>query len=142
MARPKSAPPATPDPVRRPQHKLIGFIGRRLISDYEAASLTYIGRCIAALGHTLVIVPAPGAAAALREGVEAQGGEVRTLEAGVLEVADRTLLYPDPKLTERLRAAYPDIDERENVVFIEERQLDEWVDAMKSILSDYGIARP
>lgn len=128
--------------ARRPAHKSVGFIGRGTISDYEAICLTYIGKCIALLGHTLIVVPAKGAATALREGVEAQGGEVRTLEAGVLEVSDRVLLYPDPQLTQRLRAVYPDIDERESVVFIRDNQLDEWVDAMKAILDDYGIERP
>ena len=133
-----------PAPTRTlgPAHRVVGFIGRGTISDYEKIALTHIGKCIALLGHTLVIVPAPGSASALREGVEAQGGEVRLIEAGVLEVADRVLLYPDPQLTARLRAAYKDIDKRENVVFIKDNQLDEWVDAMKSILSDYGINRP
>lgn len=143
MARPRRGQEQPAGTVaRRPAAKLIGIIGKPDLSDYEAASLTYIGRCIAALGHTLVIVPAAGTATAVRVGVEKQGGEVRELEAGVLAVADRILLYPDPRLTERLRATYPDIDQRENVVFIAEHQLDEWVDAMKAILDDYGIPRP
>jgi hypothetical protein len=133
---------AAPRPVRGPDYRLIGFIGKAVITDYEAAALRYIGRCLAALGHTLVIAPARGAATALREGVEEQGGEVRTVEAGVLAVADRTLLYPDTQLSDRLSAAYPDIGEREDVVFIRADQLDEWVDAMKDTLDGYGIARP
>lgn len=141
MARPSRRTATAPRPVGR-KPLLVGFIGKPDITEYEAASLTYIGRCIAALNHTLIIVPAKGAADALRKGVEEQGGEVRTVTAGVLDVADRILLYPDPRLTERLREAYPDIDQRENVVFIEADQLDEWADAMKTILDERGIKRP
>lgn len=146
MARRSSRQAAQPDAVsgagRRPTPKLVGFVGKPDITEYEAACLIYIGRCIQQLGHTLVIVPAPGAASALREGVEAQGGEVRIIEAGVLDVADRTLLYPDPTLLKRLERAYKDLHERENVVIIKDDQLPEWVDAMKTICDDYGIERP
>lgn len=126
----------------KPKSKLIGFIGKGDITDYEAACLTYIGKCIARLGHTLLSVPAKGSETALRVGVEAQGGAVRSIAAGVLDAAERTLLYPDPQLTERLKQAYPDIEDRDDVVFIHEGQLDEWVDAMKQILDEYGINRP
>ena len=128
--------------VARPRAQLIGVIGKPDLSAYENACLQYIGKCIAALGHTLVIVPAPGTATAVRVGVEAQGGEVRELEAGVLAVADRILLYPDSRLTQRLLKMHPDLKERANVTFIDPDMIDEWVDAMKQILTDYGIARP
>lgn len=143
MVKPDRKPAAAARPVgARPRNLLVGFIGKPDITDYEAASLTYIGKCIAQLRHRLILVPAKGAADALRVGVEAMGGEVRTVTAGVLDVADRILLYPDSRLTERLEQAYPDIRERENVVFIGEDQLDEWVDAMKTILDERGIPRP
>ena len=141
-ARRQASPADAVGEPRRPEHKVVGFIGRGTVNHYEAASLRYIGQCIARLGHTLLIVPAKGAASALREGVEAQEGEVRTLEAGVLDVADRTLLYPDTLLLARLKTAYPDLEQRENVVIIEDTQLDQWVDAMKEILDAYNIPRP
>lgn len=134
----------TANPVaQRPQPRSIGFVGKTNITDYQAAILTYIGRCIAALGHTLVIVPAKGSATALREGVELQGGKVRTLEAGVLEVADRTLLYPDPPLLARLEHTYKDLRARHDVAIIEDdNALDGWLIAMKRILTKFGIDLP
>lgn len=144
MDRSHRRPAATARPVvgTRPKAKHIGFIGKADISDYETACLQYIGKCLAALGHTLVSVPARGSEAALRVGVEAQGGAVHSIGAGVLDTAERTLLYPDPHLTERLKKAYPDIEHRDDVVFITDGQLHEWVDAMKQILDDHGINRP
>lgn len=133
---------ARAEPKPLPKSKRIGIIGKANLSSYEEASLQFIGKCLAKLGHELVIVPAPGTATAVRVGVELQGGSVKTLDAGVLSVADRTLLYPDPRLTERLEQTNPDIHQRDDVVFIKESELDEWVDAMKSILTDHGIPRP
>lgn len=126
----------------RPHPKTIGFVGKGEITDYEQACLFYIGRCLALMGHSLLTVPAPGSETALRGGVEREGGTVSHVPTGVLDIADRTLLYPDPHLTSRLSSAYPDIGTRDDVVFISEAELDHWVDAMKSILRDYGINRP
>ena len=126
----------------RPEHRVIGFVGKGAITEYEEAALTYIGKCIAALGHTLIIVPAKGAATALRVGVETQGGKVQLVEAGVLDRADRTLLYPDPNLLDRLKRAYPDLDNMKNVVNLAEHDLDMWIDALKAILDEYQISRP
>lgn len=136
----QDAPAGTLD--QRPQSRLIGFVGKGTVTDYEAASLRFIGQSIALLGHTLILVPSKGAADQIREGFELQGGMVRTLEAGVLDVADRTLLYPDPPLLRRLKTAYPDLDNMKNAVIIHEDQIDLWVDAMKEILDDYSIPRP
>ena len=133
---------ARPARTTGPTPKIIGFIGKADITDYEAACLTYIGRCLANLGHTLLIVPAKGATSALRVGVEMQGGKVREVETGIIDQANRTLVYPDPNLTQRLEQAYPDLHDRDDVVIITESQLDEWIDAMKSILAEYGVNRP
>lgn len=127
---------------RRPEHRRIGFIGKPNITDFEAASLTYIGQCLARLGHTLVIVPAKGAVTALRVGVEAQGGSVQEVQRGVLDTSDRTLLYPDPPLLQRLEKAYPDLHTRKDLAIINDHELDEWVDVMKEILTEYNIERP
>lgn len=142
MDAPEGGHTTTANPLRRPHPKVIGFIGKPEVTDYEAAVLTYIGKCLGQLGHSLLIVPAKGATAAIKEGVEAQGASVSEITAGVIPMADRTLVFPDKALTERLAAAYPDIGERENVVFINPSQLDEWLDAMKAILKDYGIPLP
>ena len=142
MDTPETGHTATAHPLRRPHPKVIGFIGKPEITDYEAAVLEYIGKCLGKLGHSLLIVPARGATAAIEKGVESQGAGVSKITAGVIPMADRTLVYPDKALTERLAAAYPDIGERENVVFINPSQLDEWLEAMKAILKDYGIPLP
>ena len=142
MDRPESRQAAPARPVPRPNPRKIGFIGKSSITAYEAACLEYIGKCLAQIGHSLVLVPAKGSAAAMRVGVEAREGKVHEVQSGVLDQADRILIYPDTRLFQRLEQTYPDITERENVVFIYPNQLDEWVRAMKEILNDYGIALP
>lgn len=141
MARPVRArrPART---LGRPEPRRVGFIGRPDITPEEAQKLTYIGKCLAKLGHSLVSVRAKGAETALRVGVEAQGGEVHSVTAGVLDAANRTLIYPNTLLTEKLEKAYPGFSTREDVAIIERDQLDLWVDAMREILDDYGINRP
>lgn len=125
-----------------PIPRRVGFIGKGDIEPYDIAQLWYIGRCIAKLGHTLVIVPADGAANAIRRGVEAEGGAIEALDSGVIESSAHTLIYPDTRLLERLRTRYPDIEERKNVTIIREGQLDGWFDAMKVILTERGINLP
>ena len=142
MVKPRRRQEAPAHVVARPTPRLIGFIGRATVTDFEASCLRYIGRCIAQLGHRLIIVPAAGATHAVREGVEVQGGEVREIEAGVLDVADRTLLYPDPTLLARLERAYKDLHEKENIAIISEDDLPGWVTALKIVCNDYGIEQP
>jgi hypothetical protein len=126
----------------QPKSRAIGFIGKGSLTDYETACLQYIGKCIARLGHTLIIVPAIGAATALRVGMEEQEGEVREVKEGTIDLADHTLVYPTPQLLSALKVKYPDLLDRDDVVIIAEGQLDEWVDAMKAILRDYQITPP
>lgn len=128
--------------VRTP--RLIGIIGKLVLNAHEKEALVYIGRCIALLGHTLVIVPAKGTADAIREGIQVEGGETRELETGVIDTADHTLVYPDKRLLSRLLTAYPDIKDNanEHVTVIAADLLDEWVDAMKLILIEKEITPP
>lgn len=137
MVRSRHRQKTTTNTVAKPRHRNIGFIGKGTLTEQEEASLHFIGRCIAALGHTLVIVPAQGTASAVRGGVESEGGVVHTIAAGVLHVADQTLLYPDTPLLEKLAQAFPDLETRPNVKIIED--LDGWVEAMKQLLSEYNI---
>jgi hypothetical protein len=132
----------TPTVGRRPTHKLVGVIGRPDITDYEKACLYHIGQCIAKLGHTLIIVPAEGVAAAIRGGVESEGGSVQTVEAGIFQLADRILIYPNPQLLVRIKRAQPDYESNKKVVIITQEQLEGWVDAMHTLLRDYDIPRP
>lgn len=138
------APPrTTTKPVgKRPRPKRIGFIGRGTITVYEEAALTYIGKCLAVIGHTLVITAAQGASVAMRVGVEAQRGQVNTVPGGIIDVADRTLVYPDLLLLERIEKTYKNLYERDDVVIIYEHQLGDWLTAMKDTVTGYGLDLP
>jgi hypothetical protein len=128
--------------VRRLRNPRIGFIGRASLTPQETGIIWYIGRCIARLGHTIVFVEAKGAATALKEGVVSEEGKLDILETGVIESADHTLIYPDPQLLERLKKKYPDITTRTDVAIIRSDQLNEWYEAVRTILSEKGIPLP
>lgn len=133
-----------PDPVARGARtpKRIGFIGRTDISDSEKETLIKIGRSLARLGHTLVTVPAEGATACVREGVEAEKGHILDLHQGVLEQSDHTLLYASPRLLERLRSAYPALEISYKVTILRPHQLQIFWGAMAQIMAEQGIAIP
>lgn len=120
----------------------IGIIGRATLTPKETGVLWYIGRCLARLGHTTVVVPAQGTADAIREGVKVEEGSLAELPKGVIENSDRTLIYPDAALLERLQKAYPDLATRKDVVVITEDNLDEWYDAVRQVMLDKGLALP
>lgn len=125
--------------ARQPRHPRIGAIGKGTLTEYETAIFWHIGKAIAKLGHTLVIVPAPGVATALRKGVEVEEGLLDILREGVVEQSDQTLLFPDPKLLLKLKTKYPDIETRDNVLIITEDQLDQFYGAIRTILEEKGI---
>lgn len=120
----------------------IGFIGKANITPHEAGLLWYIGRCIAALGHEVLLVPAKGAANALREGVEIEGGRLTLLTTGTVEQADHTHIYPDAPLLEKLKKKYPDIEDRPDVLIIPRDRLDEWYEAVRTVLVERGVTPP
>jgi hypothetical protein len=140
MDESRSGQEAATSPVPKP--RLIGFIGRATVTDYETAALTYIGKCIATIGHALLVTTRTGAAGAVGVGVEAQRGYVKTIPGGIIDVADRTLIYPDLRLLERIENTYKDIYERQDVVIIYEHQLGEWLTAMKDTVTGYGLDLP
>ena len=127
---------------RSPRNPVIGIIGRSVLTDDEKATLTFIGRAIARLGHKLALVPAKGTADRVREGFEFEGGETVVLEKDVVGTADHTLIYPDHRLLTRLRATYPDLEVRADVLVIQQHQLEEWKNAVEVTLDDKGIERP
>lgn len=120
----------------------IGIIGRANLTPKETGVIWYIGRCLARLGHTAIIVPAKGTANTIKEGVETEEGKLEFLDTGVIESSDHTMLYPDPPLLERLRLKYPDLDTRTDVVLITEDNLDEWYDAVRQVMRDKGLELP
>jgi hypothetical protein len=120
----------------------IGVIGKSVLTSREKATLTYIGRCIALLGHRLAFIPAKGTADAVREGMAAEGGELLELESDVIGQSDMTWIYPDKRLLSRLLIAYPNLDNHDHAVVIREDQLDEWASAVKQVLSDKDIPHP
>ena len=134
--------PATAVRERRLRNPRIGFIGKGKVSAQEKGSLYHIGKCVAAIGHTTVIIPAPGATDALREGVKAQGGKLDEVQQGIIEAADHTWVYPDIPLLERLEAKYKDLGERPDVLIIQEHQLDEWVEAIHTLMDSLSIPVP
>jgi len=121
----------------------IGFIGKATITEEEAVSLNFIGRCIARLGHILVTTGSKGAATQLKEGVEFEKGSIELLTSGgVIERANHTLIYPSPQLLQNLKTKYPDIETRTDVVIIEQDQLSEWVEAVVTICMDKQVPLP
>lgn len=127
---------------RQPRNRTLGIIGKPKLSKAEAKALTYIGRCIARRGQRLAIVPAPGTATAVREGVESEEGEVVTLAADVIGASDHTLIYPDTTLLARLLTAYPDLQDNDKVTIITPENLPLWVQAAKEVLVENGIEPP
>lgn len=142
MVRPRSGSKAAADPVRRPRPRNIGIIGKAKLSAKETVIFHEIGRCIAALGHTLVTIPAEGTASALREGVEREEGEVITLASGIIEAAEHTFIYPDPQLLNRLKQKYNDIEERDDVTILTPATLPQWYNAVRTVVSETGIPLP
>lgn len=118
----------------------IGFIGKGKLTPKETGIIWYIGRCIARLGHTVVLVDAGAGATALREGMEVEGGRLDKVTEKVIESSNHTLIYPDKPLLERLKKAYEDIETRDDVVIIS--NIDGWYDAVKQVLTDKGITHP
>jgi hypothetical protein len=126
----------------RPRPRVIGVIGRTRLSEAEHNDLRFIGQCIAAFGHTLAYVPAKGTADAVREGAEAEAGETLVLDAGVIDKAEHTLVYPDKRLLYRLLVTYPDFHARANVTVITPAALSDWADAAAQLLKAEGLPIP
>lgn len=140
MVRSYRGPRATTGPVGRlPQPRKLGVIGKASLTPYEEEGIKYIGRCIAVLGHTLVIAEAPGVATAVKVGVEVEGGKVLVVPSGVIEASDLTLVYADPPLMKRLSTSYPDLLERGATIIDD---LDRWLDAVKQIFHQMRIEPP
>lgn len=129
-------------PVRPPRNRVIGIIGKPKLSKLERDALTYIGKCIARRGQKLATVPAPGAAGAVREGVESEGGEVVSLAENVIDASDHTFIYPDETLLTRLLTVYPDLHEREDITVIAPHELPLWTRAAKEVLIEVGLTPP
>lgn len=139
MVRSYRGPRSTTGPVGKlPQPRRLGVIGKASLTDYEEAGITYIGRCIAKLGHTLVIAEAPGVATAVKVGVEVEGGKVLVVPSGVIEASDLTLVYPDPPLLTRLSSKYPDLSSRATII----DDIDRWLDAIKTIFHQLRLEPP
>lgn len=138
MVRSYRGPRATTGAVGLPKPRRLGVIGKASLTPYEEAGITYIGRCIAALGHTLVIAEAPGVATAVKVGVEVQGGKVQIVPNGVIENSDLTLVYPDPPLLARLMDKYPSLDTQVTII----DDIDRWLDAIKQIFHQMKIQPP
>ncbi len=88
------------------------------------------------------MVPAPGAATALREGVEAQGGFVKSVDSDTIGNADHTQIYADTPLLEKLKQKYEDLETRDDVVIIPRARLDEWYDAVIQVIRERGLTPP
>jgi hypothetical protein len=124
------------------QSRTIGILGRRDLSDEEAADLFYLGQLIATLGCELIYIPTPGTSDQVREGVEAADGETRRLDRGVIQHAGHTLVYPDPTLLTRLLAAYPDLEDNDKVTIIEEGCVPAWNKALTKLIEERGDIAP
>lgn len=120
----------------------IGVIGKATLTADETTKLTYLGRCIARLGHTLVATDAAGFTAAVKSGVEREGGQLVAVGRAVIDAADHTLVYPDDKLLGRLERAYPDLHTRSDVLVVRSEQLDEWLDAVLTVMRERGVDPP
>ncbi len=86
------------------------FVGKPRLTPSEEDKLKLLGISIAAARHILVTTDAPGANAAVAEGVGGVGGEVETVKGGAFDGADFSLVYADGPLMERIRNAHPDKD--------------------------------
>jgi hypothetical protein len=128
--------------VRNWKQKRIGFVGKGVLTPKETGIIWYIGRCIAKLGHTVIIAKAQGATGALRDGVEREGGSLETVTSGIIEASDHTWIYPDPQLTAKMKMKYPDLLERDDVIIITEEQLDEWYESVRTVLLERNVALP
>lgn len=120
----------------------IGIIGKTTLTEDEIEDLTYLGRCIARLGHTLVSIPTPGTETVVREGMKAEGGVTVELETDVLGNADHTLVYADDRLLRRLLNVYPSLREMSNVTVLHEGLLVKWVVAVERVLDEKNLGTP
>jgi len=125
-----------------PRNRVIGVIGKSRISADEKTKLRYAARCIVRLGHAVALIPAPGVANAIREGVEIEKGELLELENDVIGHADMTHVFPDARLLERLLTAYPNLHEREDVFVLDPSELDKYTQACSTLLQRRGIPLP
>lgn len=123
--------------VRTHRNHTIGFVGRGTIKAKEHAALVSIGRLIARLDRVLAIVPAPGVAEAVREGMTAEGGETLELVSDVIGTADHTFVVPDKRLLSRLSTAYPDLAEKPNVTIA--NNVADLLTAVQTIAKEHGI---
>jgi hypothetical protein len=139
MDRPETG---TTKSARTLRTKRIGFIGKGTLTPKETGLIWYIARCVTRLGHTVVLAQAPGVSKAVEEGVVFEGGGLDIVLTGVIEASDHTMIYPDSILLDRLKVKYSDILTREDVAIITEDNLDEWYDAVRTILSNRGVALP
>lgn len=142
MDRTRRRQKATAPTVRGLRNPRIGFIGKGKVTASEKGNLFHIGQCVAAIGHTTVIIPTPGATDALREGVKAQGGRLDEIEQGIIENADHTWVYADIPLIARLEEKYKDLGGMTNILIIHEHQLDEWVEAIHTRMRELAIPIP
>jgi hypothetical protein len=131
---------AKPAGTLRPRR--IGFIGKGTLTPKETGLVWYIARCVAKLGHTVVLAKAAGVAKAVEEGVGYEAGSLEVVRTGVIEASDHTMIYPDSPLLIKLKARYPDIETRTDVAIITESNLDEWYDAVRTILTERKVALP
>lgn len=122
--------------------RLIGVIGKSVLTDAEKQKLYRFGQCIAILGHTTAVIPTKGTADQVSEGVKAQGGEIRVLESGVIDASDHTFVYPDSRLLSRLQHQYPNLTENKNVTVIREDQLDRWLVGTIRLINELGLTPP
>lgn len=124
-------------PVRR-----IGFVGTGELDPYEEGVLYHIGRCIARLGHTIVTTNENKGNVSLRKGVKREKGLVDTIETGVIESSDHTLIYSNDNLHQRLKEKYEDLEERNDVLLLTSKNIDEWHDAVIETLKERGVDIP
>lgn len=118
----------------------VGVIGKAKLTKVERNYLRTIGRSIAKLGHTLVIIPAPGTASEIRKGIEAEGGKIECVDSAVLNHSDRTLIYADEPLLHRLTLQHPDLETRPyTTIMSEPADLAHLQDVLDDIIRDYNL---
>ena len=122
--------------------KKIGIIGKTTITTRERAQLRYLGRCLARLGHPIVVVPAKGTVDAVREGVKSENGEIVEIDKGVIDTADNTWVLTSRRLLSRLLTVYPDLHDKDNVAVFDSKELDEVIRLTNEALKRQNIEPP
>ena len=121
----------------------VGFVGITKTTDEEERLLVLLGKTIAAAGKPLNCVAAPGAVAAVRVGMRAEGGTVNLLDKNTITDSAHTFVYADERLMTRLRKAYPLIDTDRRVILMRTPDdLREWLDAARQVLDERKIKFP